>query len=125
MLRSSTFALLVLAAFAACTPGKSVPLAISRCDVLIDANGAARVTAHVTNDADRPMTSADLVLDLYRNYRFTRATGSVTFAPVLDPGAARDVRFPVAVPAGTSGAAMRCTATRAVFGDGTVDALGD
>ncbi len=125
MLRSSALALLTLAALAACTPGKSVPLAISRCDVVIGTGGAATVIARVTNDADRPMMSADVLLDLYRNYRFTRASGSVTFAPVLDPGAARTVRFPVSVPAGTNGAAMRCTATRAVFGDGTVEAIGD
>ena len=116
-------ALLAFAVLAACTPGRSVSLQVSRCDAVLD-GGALKVAAHVTNRGDRPMTSADLALDFYANYRFTRVTGGVTFAPVLDPGASRDVTFATDAPkSGASGGAMRCVATRAVYGDGSVESV--
>lgn len=123
MSRTNLGALLALAALAACTPGKSVSLQASQCNAIVGKSELV-VMAHVTNRGDRPMTSADLMLDFYKNYRFMRVSGSVTFAPVLDPGASRDVTFDAELPKnGASGAAMRCVATRAVYGDGAVESV--
>lgn len=58
-----------------------------------------------------------MVAEFYRNYRFVRGTGSVAFAPALDPGASRTVTVPLSI--GADVAPMRCFVSQAWYGDGT------
>ncbi len=120
----SIVACAAVAVLAGCAPAPGVPLQVAHCNVAV-AGSQISVAARVSNTGDRPMASAVIVLDMYRNYRFTRASGTVKFVPVLDPGSVRAVRFNAPVAKGaSSGAAMNCVATQAVFADGTVQSAG-
>jgi hypothetical protein len=110
----------VLLTLVGCGAGRSVPLSVNNCTIVVE-NGAAHVEASVLNRSDKPVTSADLRIDLYQNYRFRRASATATFHPVLDPGTSRNVALGVDFADAAAGPAMQCIATRAVYGDGSVD----
>jgi hypothetical protein len=76
---------------------------------------------NLVNQSEKPLESADVRVDLYQNYRFRRATVTVRLQPVLDPGDSRPVLLDADLAGAAAGPAMRCTATRAAYGDGTVD----
>ena len=83
-------------------------------------NGAS-LSSSITNHSDKPLTQIEVVADFYNNYRFTRGIGGMSFSPVLDPGQTRTVNIPVDVPNGAQGEAMKCSVTRAVYGDDSVE----
>lgn len=82
---------------------------------------AGVLSARIRNDSDKPVVRAQLLVDFYLNYRFTRATGDKTFAPVLDPGTSQVVDIPVDAPKQANVAPMKCTVSRAFYGDNTLE----
>lgn len=79
------------------------------------------LSARITNGGAVPLTQAEIVADFYRNYKFMRGIAEAVLQPVLDPGTSRVVSVDVDVPNAAAGSPMRCTVTRAVFGDGTTE----
>jgi len=79
------------------------------------------LSTRITNSADKPVMRAQIVADFYQNYRFTRAHGEASFAPVLDPGTSRVVDIHVNVPDQHGAQPMKCSVSRAFYGDNTLE----
>lgn len=104
----------VLVAFALAGCGSHVAVSANDCAI----EGTA-FSARLTNGGSVPLVQAEIVADYYRNYKFTRGIAEAVLKPVLDPGTSRVVKVDLAIPGIDRGAPMRCTVTRAEFGDGT------
>jgi hypothetical protein len=116
-----TFNILCFAAVTVCALGgcsaRPQPLSVSRCDVLIEPSSSV-LDATITSHAEKPVRTVEMQLDFYQNYRFTRATASLTFNPVFDPGTTRQASAPLSLKK-PPGPAMHCIASHIVYGDGT------
>ncbi len=117
---SKLFRVVVTAALLAGCASSHSTVGVSACTMSID-GGVPMLHARVRNDAYKPVGRVDLVADLYRNFRFARVTASATFAPVLDPGATREIAVPLGLTPAVTGAS-HCASTRVTYGDGTTDA---
>ena len=81
------------------------------------------LTARLSNASDKPIVRAEIQVDFYYNYRFSRGTAESYLMPVLDPGTSREVQFPLGIPHDTGAQPMRCTVSRAFYGDGTLESF--
>lgn len=99
-----------------CAGRPATHVAAASCTAHAVASGYA-LAVTLRNGATVPATRATIVAEFYHNYRFVRGTGSVAFAPALDPGASKSVT--VALSDGAEISPMRCFVSQASYGDGT------
>lgn len=97
-----------------------LPVAISRCDAVIEPNGVT-IVAKLRSDASKPIRGVRVGVDFYQNFRYIHLTGGATLARELDPGQTQDVTLSVEKRGNVKvqGNAMRCYSTHIDYLDGT------
>ena len=102
-----------------CGTPQQLPVEIPSCDTAVTSHGVT-LTAVVKNASYKPISGLSLAADFYRDFRTTHLTGTAKVSLALDPGEERNVTFEIPTHvSGSLGRAMRCTATRVEYLDGT------
>ncbi|HEY9180403.1 MAG TPA: hypothetical protein VIO32_06760 [Candidatus Baltobacteraceae bacterium] len=113
-------AVLALSLAACASNPQRLPVGVTLCEAVPSATGFA-VRTSVRNKSDRPITALAFDMSFYRDFRYSRFTGSTHLAKELDPGQTRDITFAInnARNARISGQAMQCLVTHIGYMDGT------
>lgn len=103
----------------ACGTPQQLRVEIPSCDTVVTSRGVT-LTAVVKNDSYKPISGLTLVADFYRDFRTTHLAGTTKVPLAINPGEERNVTFEIPTRvSGSLGRAMRCSATRVVYQDGT------
>lgn len=102
-----------------CGTPQQLPVGIPSCDTVVSSHGVT-LTAVVKNDSYKPISGLSLAADFYRDFRTTHLAGTAKVSVAINPGEERNVTFEIPTHvSGSLGRAMRCSATRVVYQDGT------
>jgi hypothetical protein len=121
-LNLSSSALALLLSACASNP-QQLPVDVSGCRA--ETHGKTfGVVARIDSKANRPISTLNMSMTFYQDFRYRSFTGYAKLAQELDPGQHRDVSFETAGAGapGVSGHAMRCFVTRIGYLDGTWEA---
>jgi P pilus assembly chaperone PapD len=106
---------LLLAACGAGCAHKSVPVAIKRCDVIVQAN-AVDVELSARSSAAKPISVLQFDVDLGGG---TVSSGAVTFTPPLATGQLRDGGVHLPAVSHSVASPIHCTPTGITYADGS------
>jgi len=111
-----TPAAVVLSLLTACGAPQQLSVAVRRCDA-VQTHDGYKIIASVQNRSQKPISSIDLAVNFYRDFKTTNIRTTTHLKTELDPNATRDLSFSIHVP--VQGPSMRCFATHIGFLDGT------